>query len=91
VFLKPEVKAPAPRPAPAKPAAAKSAPPRVDAPAPKPAPTSVAVGVKVKVIDGPFAGKLGTVLALDGKGGAKVNFGLLSAHMALGELSPVTG
>lgn len=86
---KPEAKAPAPRPAPAKPASPRPAAPRVEAPAPKPAPAAVAVGVKVKVVEGPFAGKVGTVLALDGKGGAKVNFGLLSAHMALGELNPV--
>jgi transcription antitermination factor NusG len=77
------VKPPTPKPAPApKPAAA---------PKPAVAPTAVAVGVKVKVTDGPFAGKLGTVLAVDGKGGAKVNFGLLSAHMAIAELSPVAG
>ncbi|MFO0630587.1 MAG: hypothetical protein U0325_33855 [Polyangiales bacterium] len=81
-----------PKPAPPKPAVAKPAPTRVaaDAPAAKPVavPTVVAVGVKVMVVEGPFAGKLGTVLAIDARG-AKVNFGPFSAHMALTELNPV--
>jgi hypothetical protein len=44
------------------------------------------VGVKVRVLGGPFAGRVGIISELDGKGGARVGFGLLSARVLLENL-----
>ena len=38
-------------------------------------------GTRICVLDGPFSGKIGTVSELDGKGGARVLFGLLAARL----------
>lgn len=43
-------------------------------------------GSKVKVLSGPFAGKLGVVSEIDARGGARILLGLLSARVALEEL-----
>jgi len=46
-------------------------------------------GVKVRVLSGPFADKLGVVGELDGRGGARVHLGLLSTRLEVAELEPV--
>lgn len=63
--------------------------PRAPEPKPETAPPTLAVGVRVKVGSGPFAGRVGTVTDLDGKGFAKVNFGLLSARVELAEIATI--
>jgi hypothetical protein len=40
-------------------------------------------GVRVRVLEGPFSGKVGVVQALDGKGGARVMLGLLAVRLAV--------
>jgi hypothetical protein len=49
---------------------------------------SVDVGAKVRALGGPFSGRVGVVTKLDGKGGARVTFGLLSARVLLDDLGP---
>jgi hypothetical protein len=44
------------------------------------------VGAKVRVLGGPFAGRVGVISELDGKGGAMVTLGLLSARVLLENL-----
>ncbi|HEY1960135.1 MAG TPA: hypothetical protein VGH28_31215 [Polyangiaceae bacterium] len=44
-------------------------------------------GVHVRALAGPFAGQAGVVQELDGKGGARVLFGLLAARVELGDLA----
>ena len=44
-------------------------------------------GAKVRVNSGPFAGKVGVVGELDGRGGARVLLGLLSTRLAVADLS----
>ncbi len=51
---------------------------------------SIEKGARVQVMDGPFAGKVGTVQDLDGKGGARVMLGLLAAHLDVKDLSVTT-
>ena len=41
----------------------------------------VDAGDQVRILVGPFAGKVGTLVDLDGRGGAKVALGLLSARV----------
>lgn len=81
-----EPRAAAPKPSAPKPSAPKPSPAK-----PASAPATLAVGVRVKVERGPFAGRVGTVIDLDGKGFAKVNFGLLSARVELAEIAAVAG
>src|SRR5689334_15060970 len=54
---------------------------------------SLDVGAKVRVLGGPFAGRVGIVSELDAKEGARVTFGLLSARVLLENLrlAPATG
>jgi transcription elongation factor len=52
--------------------------------------SDVALGVRVRVIDGPFAGKLGVVQDLDDKGGARVMLGLLAVRFELKDLTVQT-
>jgi len=47
-------------------------------------------GSKVKILSGPFSGKLGVVSELDTRGGARILLGLLSARVALDELTVVS-
>jgi hypothetical protein len=49
---------------------------------------SLEVGAKVRVLGGPFAGRVGVISELDGKGGARVALGLLSARVLLENLRP---
>ncbi len=49
---------------------------------------SLEVGVRVRVLGGPFAGRVGVISELDGKGGARVTLGLLSARVLLENLRP---
>ena len=49
---------------------------------------SLEVGAKVRVLGGPFAGRVGVISELDGKGGARVTLGLLSARVLLENLRP---
>jgi hypothetical protein len=42
---------------------------------------SIEKGVRVRVLEGPFAGKVGLVQELDGKGGARVMLGLLAVRL----------
>jgi hypothetical protein len=46
------------------------------------------VGAKVRVLGGPFAGRVGVISELDGRGGARVTLGLLSARVLLENLGP---
>ncbi len=46
------------------------------------------VGARVRVLGGPFAGRVGVISELDGKGGARVTLGLLSARVLLENLRP---
>jgi hypothetical protein len=50
--------------------------------------TSLEVGAKVRALGGPFVGRIGVVSKVDGKGGARVTFGLLSARVLLNDLGP---
>ena len=50
---------------------------------------SLDVGTKVRVLGGPFAGRVGVISELDGKGGSRVALGLLSARVLLENLRPV--
>ena len=43
-------------------------------------------GARVRVLDGPFRGKVGVVQELDGKGGARVLLGLLAVQMSVEDL-----
>ncbi|MGH7298149.1 MAG: KOW motif-containing protein, partial [Polyangiaceae bacterium] len=43
-------------------------------------------GVRVRVLEGPFAGKVGAVQDLDGKGGARVLLGLLAVRLDVKDL-----
>jgi hypothetical protein len=47
-------------------------------------------GSRVRVLDGAFAGKVGTVQDLDGKGGARVMLGLLAVRVDAKDLVAVT-
>ena len=58
-------------------------PPPVES-APKPA---IDRGAHVRALAGPFAGQAGVVQELDGKGGARVLFGLLAARVELTDLA----
>jgi hypothetical protein len=44
-------------------------------------------GARVRVLEGPFAGKVGVVHELDGKGGARVMMGLLAVRLAVKDLA----
>jgi len=46
------------------------------------------VGTKVRVLGGPFAGRVGVIRELDGRGSARVALGLLSARVLLENLRP---
>jgi hypothetical protein len=50
-------------------------------------PASLERGARVRVLAGPFAGKVGVVKELDGKGGAHVMLGLLATRIELKDLS----
>jgi hypothetical protein len=50
---------------------------------------SLEVGTKVRVLGGPFAGRVGVISELDGKGGSRVALGLLSARVLLENLRAV--
>jgi hypothetical protein len=43
-------------------------------------------GGRVRVLEGPFAGKVGVVQELDGKGGARVMLGLLAVRIDVKDL-----
>ena len=47
---------------------------------------AIARGTRVRALAGPFAGQAGVVQELDGKGAARVLFGLLAARVALRDL-----
>lgn len=47
-------------------------------------------GAKVRVLNGPFEGKLGVIGELDGRGGARVHLGLLSTRLELTDLEPAS-
>ncbi len=53
---------------------------------PGPAAAAFQPGARVKVLRGPFMGKSGVVQELDGRGGARVMLGLLSARIDVGDL-----
>jgi hypothetical protein len=44
-------------------------------------------GARVRVLEGPFSGKVGVVQELDGKGGARVMMGLLAVRLAVKDLA----
>jgi hypothetical protein len=58
----------------------RSAPPIADALAP------IERGTRVRVLKGPFSGKVGLVSELDGKGGARVMLGLLAVRLKVENL-----
>ena len=45
-------------------------------------------GTRVRVLEGPFSGKVGVIQELDGKGGARVMLGLLAVRLAVKDLAP---
>lgn len=45
-------------------------------------------GARVRPVEGPFAGREGLIQELDGRGGARVLFGLLAVHVDLKDLRP---
>jgi len=53
------------------------------------APPSLEKGVKVRVLSGPFADKVGVIGELDGRGSARVLLGLLSTRLDVADLEPV--
>jgi hypothetical protein len=59
----------------------RSVPPRIDPRAP------IDRGTLVRVLDGPFRGKVGVVQELDGKGGARVLLGLLAVRLGVEEIA----
>lgn len=68
-----------------------SAPRVAQAPKPTPAPAvpgGVALGTRVKVLAGPFAGRTGVVTEIDPRG-VRVNFGMLGARVERAEVEPV--
>jgi hypothetical protein len=52
--------------------------------------TALIRGTHVRVVSGPFEGRLGVLQELDGKGGATVLFGLLPARLPLAQLVAAT-
>ncbi len=48
--------------------------------------TPIAPGTRVRVLNGPFAGRAGVVQDLDGKGGARVLLGLLAVRVVVRDL-----
>ncbi len=48
-------------------------------------------GAAVRATEGPFAGQSGVVQELDGRGGARVLFGLLAVRVDLAQLVPASG
>ena len=57
----------------------------------RPRPGSLVVierGARVRVLKGPFSGKVGVVHELDGKGGARVMLGLLAVRLEVSNLVP---
>jgi transcription antitermination factor NusG len=48
---------------------------------------SIERGTRVRVLEGPFSGKVGTVHELDGKGGARVMLGLLAVRFDVTNLT----
>jgi hypothetical protein len=52
------------------------------------APPTIDKGARVRVLRGPFEGKIGVVGELDGRGGARVLLGLLSTRLELTDLEP---
>jgi outer membrane biosynthesis protein TonB len=89
----PKPRAPAePKPAPAE--TREPPPPRAPKPAPAAsatpaAPPALEKGARVGVKSGPFAGKIGVIGELDGRGGARVLLGLLSTRIELSNLEAV--
>ncbi|MGA2449151.1 MAG: KOW motif-containing protein [Polyangiaceae bacterium] len=49
---------------------------------------TIGPGARVRVLEGPFAGRIGLVQELDGKGGARVMLGLLAVRVATRDLVP---
>jgi hypothetical protein len=47
---------------------------------------TISPGARVRVLEGPFAGRIGVVQELDAKGGARVMFGLLAVRVATRDL-----
>jgi len=56
---------------------------------PRDARAPIEKGVRVRVLDGPFAGKAGIVQEVDCKGGARVMLGLLAVRLAVENLTTV--
>lgn len=54
----------------------------------KPAHVAIERGARVRVLKGPFSGKVGVVHELDGKGGARVMLGLLAVRLEVTNLMP---
>jgi hypothetical protein len=52
----------------------------------RPTVANVQKGARVRVLEGPFAGKVGVVHELDGKGGARVMLGLLAVRIDVKDL-----
>lgn len=81
------------RPAAARPATAKATAPQAASkptPAVAPAvPTGVAVGARVKVLAGPFAGRAGVITEIDPRG-VRVSFGMLGARVERGDIEALS-
>jgi transcription antitermination factor NusG len=79
---------PWPRRMPPRGALADDAPPARAEPSPV---DGIDAGSRVRVLAGPFTSKVGVVSELDGRGGARVLFGLLSTRVDVGDLEPAVG
>ena len=64
--------------------------PRAEAREPVESAAPVTVGAKVKIKSGPFAERVGSVAEVDGKGHARVLFGLIAARLEVTELITLT-
>jgi len=49
--------------------------------------SGIELGVRVRIVEGPFSGKVGVVQELDAKGGARVMLGLLAVRFELEHLT----
>jgi KOW motif-containing protein len=68
-------------------AASGSKPRPVPRPVPRPLPLQLERGARVRVLEGPFSGKVGVVQEIDGKGGARVMLGLLAVRVDVRDLA----
>jgi hypothetical protein len=88
--LRSEREAPEQAPAPRVPLAREGPRPSAGRPRPRAGASAgkrIEKGARVRVLEGPFSGKVGIVQELDGKGGARVMLGLLAVRLEIADLA----